>query len=575
METNDWWWGLAPLAAWWGATCGWHRRLKSWSEAALAGAVTLGLITVILTEILSALTMLKSGPVRGLWSGLALLGLIGWRTPRLPRGLIFLAILPLITLVAALVSPPNNNDSLTYHMTRVAMWAQQASVRHYPTPDLRQIYHQPMAEYALLQLQLLSGGDALANLVQWGSGLGCALAVWVLTRQLGGGARTQTLAVLLAQSVPMVVLQSSSTQNDLVTSLWFLSVLVFGQRSLGSAAAALAILTKGTMLIALAPFLLVLPRRRWLLFGGMILALNGPFWARNLALCGDPLALSSPGMVGVRTSSMTPTLWLLNGIRNGALHVSVPGEIEGVTQALRQLHQALNVDPEDPRFTHPGCRFAAQGWRHHEDTVGDGPGLGLILVSLVWAGVRRPGRLRLYAAQLVAASALFCLLLTWNPWLTRLQLPMFLGALPLAALFLERFPWSPTLVAVHYLLGLYTALWNDNRPLLAERLGGHWNLFSLTRPQRYFTGCAWEEPTFEQMLEQLRKLHPTRLGLASEGRSYLYFALTSGIQIEYVHAGFEPEVVAAYRLPGRLRLEGRNYARVWELDGYQLFTPAP
>src|SRR5690242_18911992 len=68
------------------------------------------------------------------------------------------------TLVIAIVAPPNNWDSTTYHMARVLNWIQQESVNHFPTYNLRQIELNPWAEYAILQFQLLSGGDYLANL---------------------------------------------------------------------------------------------------------------------------------------------------------------------------------------------------------------------------------------------------------------------------------------------------------------------------------------------------------------------------------------------------------------------------
>jgi hypothetical protein len=41
--------------------------------------------------------------------------------------------LGLVTLVTALLAPPNNWDSMTYHMARVAHWKQNRSVDFYPT----------------------------------------------------------------------------------------------------------------------------------------------------------------------------------------------------------------------------------------------------------------------------------------------------------------------------------------------------------------------------------------------------------------------------------------------------------
>ena len=52
-------------------------------------------------------------------------------------------------LVTALLGAPNGFDAVTYHLTRVEHWIQNASVRHYPTHITRQIQLSPMAEFAL------------------------------------------------------------------------------------------------------------------------------------------------------------------------------------------------------------------------------------------------------------------------------------------------------------------------------------------------------------------------------------------------------------------------------------------
>lgn len=46
----------------------------------------------------------------------------------------------------------------TYHMSRVAHWAQNRNVEHYPTPIVRQLFQPPWAEFAILQSYVLTGG---------------------------------------------------------------------------------------------------------------------------------------------------------------------------------------------------------------------------------------------------------------------------------------------------------------------------------------------------------------------------------------------------------------------------------
>jgi len=88
-----------------------------------------------------------------------------------------------ITLLVALVAPPNTVDSMTYHLGRVAMWLDQRSLAHFATHVERQVALSPFAEIVVANLQALSGGDRFANLVQWSSfGLtAVALLFWFET----------------------------------------------------------------------------------------------------------------------------------------------------------------------------------------------------------------------------------------------------------------------------------------------------------------------------------------------------------------------------------------------------------
>src|SRR5438067_198174 len=57
---------------------------------------------------------------------------IAWAASLLP--------LLLLTAVVAAVAPPNTWDSMTYHMSRVVHWQQQASLAPYATHIVRQLH---------------------------------------------------------------------------------------------------------------------------------------------------------------------------------------------------------------------------------------------------------------------------------------------------------------------------------------------------------------------------------------------------------------------------------------------------
>ncbi|MGC5660415.1 hypothetical protein ACN261_08440 [Micromonospora sp. WMMD723] len=188
------------------------------------------------------------------------------RGERLLAGTVLAVVL--IELVVALLAEPNNFDSQTYHLPKVEHWVAQGSLEFWPTAIHRQVTIPPGAEYLLLHLRLFTGGDALHNLVQWAAGIGCLLAATRITAQLGGGRRAQLVTAFLVATTPMVALQATSTQTDLVAAAWAAcaaTLVLDGLRRRAGLADALALgaatgltaLTKTSGLIAVGPLLLL------------------------------------------------------------------------------------------------------------------------------------------------------------------------------------------------------------------------------------------------------------------------------------------------------------------------------
>jgi len=163
-------------------------------------------------------------------------------------------------------------------------WIQNQSVYPYPTNNLRQISFSPGASYLTLQVILLSGNDYFANCIQWIAFLGSIICVSLIVRALIGE-KHQWLGAFLTACFPMAIMQSTTTQNDLVTAFWILcyTYFIFKDRqnsvidiAWGSSAFGLAILTKPTALIYGIPLTIFFFRKniRW----GM--------WKNKLSLLG-------------------------------------------------------------------------------------------------------------------------------------------------------------------------------------------------------------------------------------------------------------------------------------------------
>ena len=606
---------------------------EDWQERFLTCGILLGVLVLGLTELLSACDLLTPGGVRLSWAVLVLLG-SAWRgrKSRTPsRGfrpqtldaesclwMGALLMLGSLTLVAALVAPPNNSDSLVYHMTRVANWIQNGSVAHYPVPDTRHLYFPPGAEFAILQLQLLWGNDRLANLVQWFSAVGCCVGIAAITHALGGGARTQLYAAVVCASLPMLTLQASSTQNDAVESFWLVCLAYFSIRVknrfrwrwwwLASASVGLAWITKGTGYVLSLPFLAVLlchrpSLRKTLVLALTVLLINGCFYVRNLRLCGNPLALNSPGTSDTRMTSPTPLLWSWNVGRNLAVHLPLEqGSL--VERGLWKLQLLSGVDPDDRRFTFPYGHFTLSGGRWHEDLVGNYLDLPLVLCALLglvlgWGrdsstqALDPRGGLTPYTAQIVVAFLLCCGALRWQPWIVRLQLPIWVLLSPLVAwalLSLRRPRWSRYLLLAHLGLGFLCILFNETRPWIDDRVwrsqGHAWNIFTLSRQDQYFSSTPPDfQLEYRQAWTHIRALHPPVLGLLGSGLDYLLWAQAREdcptMKFAYVGVTNEsfqclapppPELILRSWTKDPLTVAGQHYQKIWESKRLQLYT---
>jgi len=305
---------------------------------------------------------------------------------------------------------------MTYHMSRVVHWIQDRNVSFYPTHIPRQNFQNPWAEFAIMHLQILSGGDRFANFVQWFSMIGCLIGVSLLAKQFGGDLQSQLFAAVFAGTIPMGILQSSSTQNDYVASFWLLCFVYFSislirqeqihwPYALGAGfSLGLAILTKGTAYIFAVPFvawagysfLRMFRFKSWkpaLLLAAACLVLNFGHYTRNLSLFGSPIGPRAGDSLAMITSDVISASSVLSNItRNIGLHLGTPsGRVNlGIDSAIREFHTALNIDINDPRTTSSQReKFQVLKPSLHEDYAGNLLHLSLILGASFFFSYRR------------------------------------------------------------------------------------------------------------------------------------------------------------------------------------------
>ncbi len=484
----------------------------------LRTAVLLGTATLAITEILSPLHLLARGPLLAAWA-LAITCWV-WRGARLPLPhrapleWLLAALVAIPVLLAALLSPPNSADAMAYHLPRIVYWAQAQSVAFFPTPYLNQIMLQPLAEYCMLHTYVLSGGDRWINCIAFAAYAGSVLGASAIAGAMGLGTRAQAWAAVLCATLPNAILQGSGAKNDFLLGFWLVCAVCFALRREGPYLAlsiGLALATKATAYLFLPPLLVyaasALPRRHLLWIATSVLALNGPQYFRNWKLSGNPLGFDSAQADGVyrwRNESPGPRALLSNAVRHTSEQLGGRSQQwnRAVYDAALHLHHAFGLDPQDAATTWPGARFEPPVNANHEANANNHWHLLLLLLAAILALALRQRQWTFYAAALLSAFLCFCFYLKWQPFLARLELPLFLVGTPLAAWALERArrPWLGVAVCLFLVNSARPALFeNWTRPLKGPR-----SLFVTARDDNYFSDMGqWHnQSSYEEAVAQ-------------------------------------------------------------------------
>jgi hypothetical protein len=213
-----------------------------------------------------------------------------------------------------------------------------------------------------------------------------------------------------------------------------------------------------------------------------------------------------------------------NIIRNISLHTTTGDETltKAVNRVLYLLHVATGQDLSDPRTTYLTTKFhflAAN--RPNEDEVGNPIHLLGIIITTIYICllVRRSNKEQLlYYVCLIAAFIIFCAYLKWQPWHSRLHLPLFILWMPLVSAMLAKVLPRKLLFVVATLSILYAGYWtvsNVSRPLSIDYL-------QLPRAQQYFQIRSSLLPHYIQLVDTIVSTDCHAIGLLTGGDSLEY-----------------------------------------------------
>jgi len=403
---------------------------------------------------------------------------------------------------------PNTFDAITTHAVRVVYWLQHGNLAPWNAFRYTQVSYPLNAQLQLLWSAQFLHSDQLFFTVQWLGALVAILAVFGLARLLQYSRWQAMFASLVFACFPLIWMQSSTAQNDLVAAAVFLAVFYFfflgitqrqpAMLTLSGIALGLSLGTKQTLFFYL-PGLALLAGIVWLtyrksvtrLLTGWVVAslagflvLGSFIYVQNYVYFGNPLAPQElvETVVGGKEPEAALGNITYNSLRLLYQSVDNSGLPEPAGDFLTRVKnktigavlRAINPNLESGQYSAASHTF---GYRKlnvlGEDSSWFGPIGGLFLVPLgaiqLWQAVRKKNPWR---GGLVLTVILYWLMDAWlRPGWDPYQGRYFIPAAGLLAPFLaslrqkgwvSRVTGGIIAAASIFVLG-YTAIFNPGK----------------------------------------------------------------------------------------------------------------
>jgi hypothetical protein len=461
-------------------------------------------------------------------------------------------------------------------MPRVAHWAQQGSVQHFATGIEVQNSRTPGAEYLVLQTYILGSGDRYAGFIEWGAMALSLMGIGAIAGQMGAGRPGRLAGVLFAATLPMGIIQASSTITDYVVALWLVAgvseVLRIREEDSGlttfsflAISSGLALATKPTAAAFLAPFLayaayMLLSSRDWLqvvkaaaIATVLVMVLNTGHLSRNIRTYGSPF---NPVQVALHSNEMRGVSGIASNLmRHVGLHAGTPSPHvnKAIALGVQWAHVVLGIDVNDARTTAHGV-FKVREPTTNEDRAGNPLHFYLLVFlvgSMLWRRHEVPRIVWLYLLLLALGLVTLSYLFKWQIFATRYHLPLFVLAAPAAGYLMERIApggWILTFGSILMLASLPWLLQVQSRPLIPAE-GDSYAGSVLTEPREVLmlaNGRNLLEP-YRELTRNIRESGCKEVGISLSGNAaeYPLWALlgapASGVEIQWIVKGTPSE----------------------------------
>ncbi len=492
----------------------------------------------------------------------------------------YYAILLLIgatVLFLALGTIPYNWDSMTYHLPRIAYWRQNRSIAHYATNCIRQISSPVLAEFVNLHVYILCRGhDWFFNLLQAFSYITNAILVGAIAKKLSCDGRFRFLAMLLYMTMPIAFAEAVTTQVDNFAAVWLLFFVyrlldyVDGKKNMQFNR--ITIFRVGTMGLSVAWGYLAKPSvcvgmvvfAFWLLFVCIrrkdrikdlakifVCALPwvavpmAPEILRNFKSF-DAYASPSAGATQI-VATMQPTYLFVNMLKNISFNMPTAFVKNGekiFAQIAVKAASFLNVELNAEAISERGGVY----WLHKAGTyncdVAVNPTVFWLFVFCVLWTLLRTGKNRWedkergYFVAAALSFLIFCVILRWEPWVSRYMISYLALMCPLIAAAIRRgttgkweHPLRLCLIGLISLLCVLQAcsLFQYHNDIRKSSKG--------MRAYGYFAVRPEELAVYVPLVDEIRSKHYDEVGLRlckADDFEYPFWKMLDGCRLEHV-----------------------------------------
>lgn len=471
------------------------RKKEDNIHAYMLGVIVWHVNIVIIVNLLSMFSHFETNWIRGTYCILDILLfiilVIHNKTPKIKEGIIhkllesikknpFLLLLSAIvvfTLIYAVRMVPSNWDANTYHLTRIAQWAQNKSVSHFATANVRQLCSPVLAEYVnSIEYLLLGHNDLMVNLLQWSSYLTNAFFIFHITEKLSGGRWACNLASFLYLTMPIAFAESTTPQVDNYSAMWLLFFVYFvleliiqdehltwNKENIGriialSLCVSFGYMSKPSIMVGILVFLIWMYRclikrdedkKVLLKYTGLavsvILIPNIPEWIRNIQTFGS-ISCSEVGAKQI-VGTWKPQYIFINLLKNISWNMFIPG-LSVFNEALKQLIYKLSILAHHVYINAPSISESGREFTYLTDQdylFGSDSALNPILfylaiISMIYLMFHRKHRNKIwvkYSQCAFISYILFCMILKWECFITRYLISYLLLLCPVVAIVIE------------------------------------------------------------------------------------------------------------------------------------------